>query len=38
MTDIYISEDDVYEKLCSLDISKSPGPEDSQAYAFSFPI
>ena len=25
MTDIHISEDDVYDKLCSLDISKSPG-------------
>ena len=27
-TDIYnISEDNVYEKLCSLDINKSPGPD-----------
>ena len=27
MTDIHISEDDAYEKLCSLDISKSSGPD-----------
>jgi len=28
MTDIHTSEDNVYDKLCSLDIEKSSGPDD----------